>query len=108
LIAAIDWGAAITALQVGELPCSGGERRILQLSASLAAGTTVSLRDTVTGLDRTTPPDSPSRSGTQPETIQRMQISMITSDQVNGLALDKRVRQHHPEFDGDSQRRLRK
>jgi hypothetical protein len=52
LIAAIDWGAAITALQVGELPCSGGERRILQLSASLAAGTTVSLRDTVTGLDQ--------------------------------------------------------
>ena len=35
----------------GELPCSGGERRILQLSASLAAGTPVSLRDTVTGLD---------------------------------------------------------
>jgi len=27
------------------------ERRILQLAASLAAGTTVSLRDTVTGLD---------------------------------------------------------
>lgn len=52
LIAAIDWGAAITALQVGELPCSGGERRILQLSASLAAGTTVSLRDTVIGLDQ--------------------------------------------------------
>ena len=52
LIAAIDWNAAITALQVGELPCSGGERRILQLSASLAAGITVSLRDAVTGLDQ--------------------------------------------------------
>jgi hypothetical protein len=50
-MAAIDWEAAISALQVGELPCSGGERRILQLAASLAAGSPVSLRDTVTGLD---------------------------------------------------------
>jgi hypothetical protein len=48
-MAAIDWDAAITAL--GGLPCSGGERRILQLSASLAAGIPVSLRETVTGLD---------------------------------------------------------
>ena len=31
--AAIDWDAAITALDTGGLPCSGGERRILQLSA---------------------------------------------------------------------------
>jgi hypothetical protein len=50
-MAAIDWNAAITALTADGLPCSGGERRILHLSASLAAGTTVSLRDTVTGLD---------------------------------------------------------
>jgi hypothetical protein len=50
-MAAIDWDAAITALNSGDLPCSGGERRILQLSASLAAGTPVSLRGTVTGLD---------------------------------------------------------
>ena len=50
-MAAIDWDAAITALNGGGLPCSGGERRILQLAASLAAGTPVSLRDTVTGLD---------------------------------------------------------
>jgi hypothetical protein len=48
-MAAIDGDAAITAR--GGLPCSGGERRILQLSASLAYGTPVSLRDTVTGLD---------------------------------------------------------
>jgi hypothetical protein len=52
-MAAIDWEDAITALQVGELPCSSGERRILQLAASLAAGAPVSLRDTVTGLDAT-------------------------------------------------------
>jgi hypothetical protein len=50
-MAAIDWEAAITALQSGELPCSGGERRILQLSASLAGGIPVDLRDAVTGLD---------------------------------------------------------
>lgn len=50
-MAAIDWEAAATALHSGGLPCSGGERRILQLAASLAAGTPVSLRDTVTGLD---------------------------------------------------------
>lgn len=50
-MADIDWDAAITALRSGELPCSGGERRILQLSASLAAGIPVDLRDTVTGLD---------------------------------------------------------
>jgi hypothetical protein len=50
-MAAIDWDAAITALASGRLPCSGGERRILQLSASLAAGIPVDLRDAVTGLD---------------------------------------------------------
>ena len=50
-MAAIDWDAAVTALNSSSLPCSGGERRILLLSASLAAGTPVSLRDTVTGID---------------------------------------------------------
>lgn len=56
-MAAIDWDAAINALTSGRLPCSGGERRILQLSASLAAGTLISLRDTVTGHD----PDNTAR-----------------------------------------------
>jgi hypothetical protein len=51
VMAAIDWGAAITALQSGELPCSGGERRILMLSASLAGGIPVDLRDAATGID---------------------------------------------------------
>jgi len=50
-MAQIDWPAAITALNSGEIPCSGGERRILQLAASLAAGIPVDLRDAVTGLD---------------------------------------------------------
>jgi hypothetical protein len=50
-MAAIDWDAAITALNSGGLPCSGGERRILLLSASLAGGIPVDLRDAATGLD---------------------------------------------------------
>jgi hypothetical protein len=50
-MAAIDWDAAITALNAGQLPCSGGERRILAAAASIAAGTPVDLRDTATGLD---------------------------------------------------------
>jgi hypothetical protein len=52
-MADIDWDAAITALTSGDLPCSGGERRILQLSASLAGGIPVDLQDAVTGLDDT-------------------------------------------------------
>jgi len=51
LMAAIDWDAAIAALHAGELPCSGGERRVLELSSSLAGGIPVNLRDAVTGLD---------------------------------------------------------
>lgn len=51
-MAAIDWDAATTALAAGELPCSGGENRILRLAASLAAGIPVDLSDTTTGLDQ--------------------------------------------------------
>jgi hypothetical protein len=51
LMADIDWDAAIAALHAGELPCSGGERRVLELSSSLAGGTLVNLSDAVTGLD---------------------------------------------------------
>ena len=43
----IDWDAAITA----RLPLSGGERRILQLAASIAGGTPVALREAIPGLD---------------------------------------------------------
>jgi hypothetical protein len=50
-MAAIGWDAAVAALQAGELPCSGGERRVLMLSASLAGGIPVDLRDAATGLD---------------------------------------------------------
>ena len=49
-MATIDWPAAITALGTS-LACSGGEQRMLKITASLADGIPVDLRDTVTGLD---------------------------------------------------------
>ena len=52
LLARIDWEAAVTALHAGELPASGGERRMLLLSASLAVGTSVSLNEALPGIDR--------------------------------------------------------
>lgn len=50
-LAHMDWKAAITALNNGGLPCSGGEGRMLRLAASLADGIPVDLRDAVTGID---------------------------------------------------------
>jgi hypothetical protein len=50
-MAAIDWAAAITALNAGQVPCSSGERRILLLAASIAGGIPVSLGDTLPGID---------------------------------------------------------
>jgi hypothetical protein len=52
MTAAIDWQAAVTALDQGQLPCSSGERHMLKLAASIAAGTPVSLSDALTGIDR--------------------------------------------------------
>jgi hypothetical protein len=49
-MALIDWPAAIGALDTG-LPSSGGEMRMLRITASLADGIPVDLRDTLTGLD---------------------------------------------------------
>jgi hypothetical protein len=48
--ATIDWPAAITALGTS-LPCPGGEQRMLKITASLADGIPVDLRDTLTRLD---------------------------------------------------------
>jgi hypothetical protein len=45
------WDAAITALCSGRLPLSGGQRRILQLAASIAGGIPASLRDAIPGPD---------------------------------------------------------
>lgn len=50
-MAPVDWPEAISALDQGHLPCSGGEGRILRLAASLAHGVPVNLRDVLTGLD---------------------------------------------------------
>jgi hypothetical protein len=50
-MAPIDWPEAITALDRGQLPCSGGEARMLRLAASLADGIPVDLQDALTGLD---------------------------------------------------------
>ncbi len=50
-MAEVDWHAAISALDAGQLPCSGGEQRMLRLAASIAGGTPVSLRDTLPGID---------------------------------------------------------
>ena len=49
--AAIDWETAIGALDAGELPSSGGEKRMLRLAASLADRAPVSLGEAVTGID---------------------------------------------------------
>lgn len=51
LMAWIDWDAALSALQHGQISLCGGEQRILQLAASLAGGLPISLRDTIPGLD---------------------------------------------------------
>lgn len=49
-VAVVDWPAVIAALG-SSLPCSGGEQRILRVTASLAGGVPVDLGDAVTGLD---------------------------------------------------------
>jgi hypothetical protein len=51
LVAVIDWPAVITALG-SSLPCSGGEQRMLKITASLADGIPVDLRETIAGLDQ--------------------------------------------------------
>ncbi len=51
--AAIDWEAAVATLEAGGLPSSGGERRMLWLSASLAGQAPVILGDAITGIDDT-------------------------------------------------------
>ncbi|MBF8194509.1 hypothetical protein ITP53_54420 [Nonomuraea sp. K274] len=50
-LAFVDWDAAITALNSGRLPCSGGERAVLRIAASMSGGIPVDLRDTLTSLD---------------------------------------------------------
>ena len=52
LTAWTDWQAVARALDHGQLPASSGEKAVLRIAASLAAGTPVSLCDTVTSLDQ--------------------------------------------------------
>lgn len=49
----IDWPAAITALEHGDLPSSASEATMLRITASLATGLPLSLRDVLGGLDAT-------------------------------------------------------
>ena len=49
-VTVVDWPAVIAALG-SSLPCSGGEQRMLRITASLADGLPVNLGDAVTGLD---------------------------------------------------------
>lgn len=51
--ACVDWPAAINALDAGDLACSGGEQRMLRLTAGLVDGIPVDLRDALTGIDST-------------------------------------------------------
>jgi hypothetical protein len=50
--AVIRWNAAVTALELGCLPCTGSEKAVLLIAASLAEGIPVSLRDCLGSLDR--------------------------------------------------------
>jgi len=50
-MAQINWDALHGALHDGQLPLCGGERRILELASSIAAGFPVCLRNTLPGLD---------------------------------------------------------
>jgi hypothetical protein len=50
-LAEIDWQAVVASRGTGQLPCSAGERRVLELAASLAGHRPVVLGDAVPGLD---------------------------------------------------------
>ncbi len=49
-MAVIDWATAVAALGTS-LPSSGGEQRMLKITASLGGGIPVDLQDTLTGID---------------------------------------------------------
>jgi hypothetical protein len=51
VMAAVDWEAAVAALEAGRLPCSGGEARMLRLAAGMAGGVAVDLGSALPGLD---------------------------------------------------------
>ena len=53
-VGVVDWAAAVAGLNTGRLACSGSERRVLLLAASLAGGVPVDPSDVLTGLDEAT------------------------------------------------------
>jgi hypothetical protein len=50
-MAFVDFTAAADALTAGDLPCSAGERAVLQVAAGIAAGCPVNLEDALTSMD---------------------------------------------------------
>jgi hypothetical protein len=50
-LAAVDWEAAIAAVDAGEFPSSSGKKQMLRLAASLAGDVPVRLGEAVTGID---------------------------------------------------------
>jgi hypothetical protein len=50
-MACVDFTAAADALAAGGLPCSAGERAVLQVAAGIAAGCRFSLEDALTSMD---------------------------------------------------------
>jgi len=51
VLAAVDWEAAVAALDAGALVCSSSEGQMLRLAASIAAGVAVDLWAALSGLD---------------------------------------------------------
>ncbi len=51
VLAAVDWAAAVAALDAGQLPCSSSEGQVLRLVASIAGGVPVDLGAALSGLD---------------------------------------------------------
>ena len=49
-LAFVDFTAAADALAAGGLPCSAGERAVLQVAAGIAAGCPVNLEDALTSM----------------------------------------------------------
>ena len=50
-MAFVDFTAAADALAAGGLPCSAGERAVLQVAAGIAVGCPVNLGDALTAMD---------------------------------------------------------
>ncbi len=72
----IDWDAVIAALDGGRLPASGGEKRIVRLAASLAAGHLVASATLSRALTGRAWNWSPPRSATPPDGTSECPVSL--------------------------------